>query len=267
MRKIPNLDIHITHKCNFTCEGCSHFMNHGFETHIGLEECEKWMLNWNTRILPQNIGILGGEPFLHNNLKEYCHLTRKMWPNSQIEIVTNLSLIHLQPKVFEDIIQNNIILSISFHSKDPDYIKMIKKKLPIIKEWQNKGLNVRTYDSYSNWSLIYKGFGDKIMPFEDDDPESSWKNCPTGQSCFQLHQGKIWKCAPLAFLPMMKEKYNISEKWDPYLNYVPLSPECSDEELEKFFNRGSEKFCSMCPANKKNFNKSSPLLRKNDFKS
>jgi len=262
MKIIPNLDIHITHKCNFTCDSCSHFMNHGFDTHISLEECESWMSYWNKRLVPDNIGILGGEPFLHKNLKEYCYLIRNMWPNSNIEIVTNLTLIHLHSEIFEDIIKNNITLSISIHSNDPTYLQLMRKKVSIINDWKSKGVKVKIYNSIKDWSQVYLGYGKDIMPFEDNNPQKSWKNCPTGQTCFQLHQGKIWKCAPLAFLPMMKEKYDISEKWDPYLEYIPLSPNCTDQELESFFDKGAEKFCSMCPSTRKFFKKNSPLLRK-----
>lgn len=262
MKRIPNLDIHITHKCNFTCDSCSHFMNHGFDTHVSLNECELWMSYWNERLIPDNIGILGGEPFLHKNLKEYCYLTRKMWPNSNIEIVTNLTLIHLHSEIFEDIIKNDITLSISIHSNDPTYLQLIRKKILTINDWKSKGVKIKIYNSIKDWNQVYLGYGKDIMPFEDNNPKQSWENCPTGQICFQLHQGKIWKCAPLAFLPMMKEKYDISEKWDPYLEYVPLSPNCTDKELEDFFDKGAEKFCSMCPSNKKSLKKNSPLLRK-----
>ena len=264
MQIIPNLDIHITHRCNFTCDSCSHFMNHGFTDHVPIQECKTWMLNWNKRILPKNIGILGGEPFLNKNLKEYCILVREMWPtnDTKIELVTNSSVIHLHPNIFETLIEYNIALSVSIHSNDSNYLNIIRKQINKIKDWKNRGLKIIKYDSYNTWSMVYKGYGDNISPFEDNDPISSWKNCPTGQICFQLHEGKIWKCGPLAYLPLMKKKFNISEKWDPYLKYIPLSPNCSDEELKEFFERGSEHFCSMCPAKQNNFKKSSPLIRK-----
>ena len=108
------------------------------------------------------------------------------------------------------------------------------------------------------WQKVYKGYGENIEPYEDNDPESSWNNCPTGQNCFQLHEGKMWKCAPLAFLPMMNKKYKLSEKWDRYLEYVPLSSDCTTEELQKFINRGAESYCSMCPSKPHYFMKDMP---------
>ena len=59
---------------------------------------------------------------------------------------------------------------------------------------------------------------------------------------------------------MQAEKYNLSEKWDPYLKYVPLEHTCDDKELKDFFTRREESFCSMCPATEQYFSPSNPLL-------
>ena len=87
-----------------------------------------------------------------------------------------------------------------------------------------------------------------MMPFEDENPKKSWKHC-ISKDALQLHEGKLWKCPPLAYLPMQAEKYNLSAKWDEYLKYKPLEVECTDEELKNFLNKKEESFCSMCPAN------------------
>ena len=59
----------------------------------------------------------------------------------------------------------------------------------------------------------------------------------------------IYKCAPLAYLPMTADMYNLSDKWSHYLTYSPITPDCTDEELQEFFNRKAESFCGMCPKN------------------
>lgn len=264
MRQIPNLDVHITHDCNFQCESCAHFMQHKFRgTHVSLDVMESWYKDWYQRIEPKSIGLLGGEPFLHPNLSEMCHLSRKYFPNSEIEVVTNMTLVHLHPELWKDLIKYDITLSISIHSRDPDYAKVMKPKLKIAKEWKKKGVRITLYDSVKEWNMVYKGDGKDIMPFEDLDPQGSWRCCPTGQICFQLHEGHIWKCAPLAFLPLMKKKYpDISEKWDPYLTYKPLKSDCSDDALDEFFNRGCEVFCSMCPSKPTQIHKQNPLINR-----
>jgi len=192
-----------------------------------------------------------------------CHLTRKYFPNSKIEVVTNLTLIHLHPELWKDLIESDILLTISIHSRDPNYVKVMNPKLKIAKEWKKKGVRIKIEDSVKEWVEIYKGDGEYILPHEHLKPEESWNNCPVGQICFQLHEGHIWKCAPLAFLPMMKKKYpNISDRWDPYLTYKPLKSDCSDEEVNEFFSRGCEVYCSMCPAHAEHHDKKNPLINR-----
>jgi hypothetical protein len=98
------------------------------------------------------------------------------------------------------------------------------------------------------------------MPYEHNNPRQSWEKC-LSKHAIQLHENKLWKCPALAYLPMQSKKYNLSDKWNVYLKYQPLEPDCSDDELEKFLNKEDESYCSMCPANKdKNFVKEDPTL-------
>ena len=106
-----------------------------------------------------------------------CHLSRKYFPNSEIEVVTNMTLVHLHPELWKDLIKYDITLSISIHSRDPDYAKVMKPKLKIAKEWKKKGVRITLYDSVKEWNMVYKGDGKDIMPFEDLDPQGSWRCC------------------------------------------------------------------------------------------
>ena len=77
-----------------------------------------------------------------------------------------------------------------------------------------------------------------------------------------------------AYLNLQKEKYGkmLSKKWNPYLQYKPLSADCSNEDIIEFFNRKAEPVCGMCPKNPQFFNKKDPLTpvsfydKKNNFK-
>lgn len=268
---VRHLEVHVTHDCNFQCEGCGHFNQHRFRgTNLSVDLIESWYKKWYKRISPPEISILGGEPFLNPYLPELCHLTRKYFPFApEVKLVTNASLIHLHPNLWKDLIETDIILDVSIHSDSQKYAKVMTPKLKIVREWRDKGANViisdvalNKWDDYSRWRHFYIGEGENIMPFEDNNPEESWNNCPAGQICFQLHEGHIWKCAPLAFLPLMKKKYpNISEKWDPYLKYKPLTSDCSDEEINEFFSRGCESVCSMCSSKPVYFMKTKDPLR------
>jgi hypothetical protein len=117
----------------------------------------------------------------------------------------------------------------------------------------------------SIWVKTYHGYGDTMEPYEDNNPEESWNNCSTGQDCFQIHEGNIYKCSPLAYLPMQKNKINLSSKWDFYLSYKPLTPDSTDQEVAEFFSRGAEAYCGMCPAAPMHFKKPNPLTSRKKF--
>jgi sulfatase maturation enzyme AslB (radical SAM superfamily) len=280
MIEIPHLEWHITHNCNLSCQGCAHFTNHGHDWFADIETLKTWYSYWNKRISPHTIAILGGEPLLHKNVIDIIYLTREMWnqpPESNIksyyqtpryEIVTNGILIDREkhkdlPKCLVD---TDCTLSLSIHSnKDVslEYTNKLKKSLNIIKDWKKQyNIKVHIYDSFNDWVKIYKNFGINSEPFEDNNPEKSWENCPTGKECFQLYDGNIYKCSLTAYLGLQKNKYGqlLSEKWDPYLKYVPLTPNCSDEDIIQFFNKGAESVCGMCPQNPQSFKKNDPLI-------
>ena len=271
MIEIPLLDLHITHTCNLTCESCSDFTNHKLTGMLCLQDAKEWMLNWNKKLKPKKFILLGGEPTLNKDLVEFLYLSRQMWKESQLFLVSNGFFLHLHPNLGEHLKNNDVELSISIHDTSKEYLNNIKLNLILCKEWMKTyNTKVTINPAHKKWRPIYKGYGENIMPFEDNDPESSWKSCfmkewDDDNNCYQLHEGKIWKCPPIAYLPLMAKKYNLSEKWNPYLKYQPLSPNCSDEELAKFFSKGSESICGMCPAKKIHMeNSKNPLLSVNE---
>ena len=273
MLQIPHLEFHVTHSCNLTCQGCTHFTNHG---HVGMFDTKvlgEWFSNWNKRITPKDISILGGEPLLNKNLIEIIKLTRESWirpENSKTRIVTNGLLVHRWDESLPRALEKyNCIIEVSVHSHDEEYLNLLKKSLDIISKWKDKyNFTLDLWEGYENWYLTYKGFGTTMVPFEDNDPQTSWNAC-TSKFFTNLYEGKLWKCPQITYLPLQKKKYgdSFSKKWDPYLKYVPLSPECTNEELLEFFERKEESICSMCPKNRIFFKKKNPLHPPNYYES
>lgn len=59
----------------------------------------------------------------------------------------------------------------------------------------------------------------------------------------QLFENKLWKCAKIAYLRLIR---GLVEDWTPYLNYRPLFSGCTDEELLDFLGKKEEPCCGMC---------------------
>lgn len=265
MVEISHLEWHITHACNFMCNGCGHFTDDSYQEIITTEDLKKWYLSWNKKIRPKEVSILGGEPLLHKDLIDIIYFTKEYWQLNEdqyYEIVTNGIFVHRHPGLPKALVDTNCVLTVSLHSYDPKYLKVFFKSLKLINEWvECYGINVVINDSANYWLKTYYGVGKDILPFEDGDAKTSWDNCPCGQQNFQLYDNKIYKCSPLAYLQLKKRKYKdkLSEKWDPYLKYNPLLPESTQEEVYEFFNRQYESVCSMCPKQAEKFIKPNPM--------
>ncbi len=271
MISVPALEWPAAHSCNFTCEACGSFANYGRKELMSIDQLEQWFLSWNKRISPKRMAVLGGEPFLNKDILGIIELGRRLWrweDDTYYEIVTNGFLLDKFPELPKYLEKNNCVLNISIHGESEKYKKKLNNLKKTVEEWQ-KEFNFKVkFERYPLWSRGYIGYGETAIPYDDNDPDSSWKNCPAGQNSFSLMYGNIYKCAPLAYLPYMKEMFpTISSKWDPYLAYVPLHPDVTDQEIIDFYSKQSEKFCGMCPSNPTYFQKNDPLIPIKFYKS
>lgn len=260
MTPVRNIELHVSHACNFTCEGCSHYSNQHHKGMLSPEECDRWMAPWSGRIGPRHVSLLGGEPTLNPRFAEFIPLVRRRFPRTRLQIVTNGVLLHRHPRLPLALRDDPAaILYLSIHHDAPEYRAKMKPVLELLREWRGKyRINLVIRKSVHNWTRRYHGFGAEMQPFEDGKPRQSWEQCPARYAA-QLFEGKIWKCGPLAYLGMQHAKYGLSAKWEPYLKYRPLEPGCSDAELREFFAREEESYCGMCTAKPEKFRLPLPI--------
>ena len=97
--------------------------------------------------------------------------------------------------------------------------------------------------TFSTWMPFKK------KPFNTGDPQASWwYTCGRrDMQCWQLYKQEIYPCSILAYLPDLDRKVGLGKEWDFYLQYQPLQPYCSDEDLQKFLIPGPCAQCEMCP--------------------
>lgn len=261
MLTVPHLEWHVTHSCNFTCQGCGHFTNDGYRQNFTIDTLKEWYLFWNKRIRPKELSMLGGEPLLNKEIVDIIYMTKEIWSiqeDQEFELVSNGILFDRVDNLAKALKETNCILTITRHSDDPNYVKLYEKSINSIEE---SGVKYRVYNAPDFWLKAYIGYGPDIKPIKSDNYVESWNNCAAGQENFQLYDGKIYKCAPMAYLPLQKKKYGdkLSPEWNPYLKYKPLESSASDFEILEFFLRTHEPVCSMCPKNPSKFKKQSPL--------
>jgi hypothetical protein len=260
LRTIERLELHVTHACNLVCESCSHYSNHNHHGHLALAEADRWMTFWSNRLAPSEFHLLGGEPTIHPQLSGFVALVRRHWPQTFIRIRTNGFFLHRHPDLPALLAADGrAVISLAVHHDSPEYREHLRATFELIARWQRDfGIVVDVDQAFANWTRRYQGFGAAMQPFEDNAQRASWDICPA-RICKQLFEGKIWKCAPLAYLKMQKAKYELSPKWDFYLGYEPLHPACSDDELDDFIAREDEPYCGMCAATRRPLALSIPI--------
>jgi hypothetical protein len=254
MLSIRKLELHVTHSCNLACESCSHYSDQGHKGLVAVEDADRWMGLWSGRLAPLEFSLLGGEPAIHPDLPEFVRLTRAHWPSTHIEVVSNGLLLSRHPDLPHRLAEaGNSQITISVHHESEAYAQRLAPVWEMTRGWiDDYGIRVLWRMSHKNWTRRYTGLGASMQPFEDGAPRLSWENCPA-KFCPQLLESGIWKCGPLAYLPLQQSKYGLSEKWADYLAYRPLAPGCSDEEMLEFFSRQEEPECAMCPASPERF--------------
>lgn len=258
---LQNLEIHVAHGCNLTCESCAHYSNQGHTGLLSVAQVQEWFGIWSQRLSPRQVSLLGGEPTLNPKLADIVQLARAHWREARLVVVTNGFLLSRHhPHLPKKLAAADAELHISIHFDSMEYEARLEPIRSLMDQWKREfGVQVRWRPSESTWTRRYHGWGADMQPFTDGDPRSSWENC-RARWCLQLHEGQLWKCPPLAYLPMQRQRHHIGPEWDPYLAYQPLSPSCTDEELAEFVAREDEACCAMCPAVPPPFFLTSPLV-------
>ena len=170
---------------------------------------------------------------MHPRLSEFVRLSRKNWPHAELQLITNGILLGRHPDLPAALRKTGACLKISIHHRSRPYQQRLEPALELAERWvAQEGIRLEYVYSYLKWTQRYHGFGSTMAPFDDKQPRLSWENCPA-KGCVQLFEGKLWKCAPLAYLPLQAEKYDLSDKWKPYLGYRPLHPDCTADETRR----------------------------------
>ena len=211
-------EVHITDKCNLKCAGCGHFSSlsdvGGSGNLLDVESYEK-DLKRISELMNGKIGricLLGGEPLLHPYVKDFFTITRKYLPEINkseetgiVQLVTNGILLHEQPDDFwEACRKNNIVIVISDYPVNirVETIKDKALKFNVGLKFLGEELLFREAGSANRWTKI------PIDLSGLQDNRKSFGKCYSAGVSFQLVNGKIFKCARIAFIDYFNTAFN-----------------------------------------------------------
>ena len=249
MTTVPKIEMHLAHACNLACTGCTHYSDHGLSGVLDFQTGRFWLETWAQKVQPLHFTFLGGEPLLNRHVGRFLRTARELWPATRIRLVTNGLLLHRQPSLWDDIAGSNVVLTVSIHSREEAYEELIRPNIELARrQASERGFAYEERNSVDGWYKLYRGSGSAMQPFDYGDPRRSWSVCQN-KHCVTLQNNRLWKCPPLAHLPRVTRLHGLEDDpaWQPYLDYEPLSPDATADEIRRFFGRGPEPSCGMCP--------------------
>ncbi|HNY49114.1 MAG TPA: 4Fe-4S cluster-binding domain-containing protein [Bacteroidales bacterium] len=113
--------------CNLRCCGCDHFAPLAEKefTKMDVFENDFARMSYLMQGEVERIGLMGGEPLLHPQVKDCLSIARKYFQKSRIRIVTNGVLLLKQKEDFwKSCRENNIIIEVTKYPINLDFDKM-----------------------------------------------------------------------------------------------------------------------------------------------
>lgn len=181
------LEIQITDSCNLNCKGCSHCAGIIKKQHHVPLEFFQSDLKRMKELVPQitKIRILGGEPLLNPKLEDYFIYARSVYPESDIRITTNGTLILTKGETFfQKLHAYKIGLDISVY---PPVLKHLEEIKEILRRYKVK---------YKCTETIQK-FAKRISLDGKSEIEQTFYSC-NSKWCNFLREGVLSLCpAPI----------------------------------------------------------------------
>ncbi len=192
---IPELQMHVSDKCNLNCRGCTHFSP--LFNEVGCE-CDsiiydiKQIKKLFTGIM--RIDLLGGEPLLNPDLIEIIKCVRDELPYSFIYLFTNgLWLLKCDDEILRTIKDNRIKLSISAYEPTEKIIESIKTRLNMAEICYS----VNPFESKTKFNL----------PLSINKKSKYPLKC-ISDGCITVANGKIARCPTLMYIDKFNETFN-----------------------------------------------------------
>ncbi len=229
--RLDYVEIEIAEFCNLNCRCCADFSNLAREkTFYELGEYRKDL----TRMAElfsgiDKIRLMGGEPFLNPRIAEYIAAARALFPDADLRIVTNGTLIpKTDVSVLRDLARNGAFLDISAYPPTRKLKKAIRSKL------KEAGLGC-------NFSPPINIFFKPLLREPDPSAARAFGNC-LFTHCHMLGHGRLAPCSFAYCAHRLNEEYGARYPEDDLVN---IHSEISAEEIVDRFSRPHE-FCRYC---------------------
>ena len=254
------LEVMVMRTCNLSCNGCTTFSDLTYKGFTSWDTGKSWIEPWLDRIDIKAIGVMGGEPLINPEIRQWITGIRELLPNAQIRFVTNgllleknWDIVSLLDKV------GNSVLKISYHVNNPLLDNTIER---IFNSYNWEPITEFGIDRYKNQNgtrfqiakptkflKTFRNDYNNMMP-HNNNPADAFDIC-VQQRCPLLYKGKIYKCGTLGLTPELIERMGNPnyEQWEKFID-SGLNTSCNEKDLDLFLKNFGKphRFCAQCPS-------------------
>jgi hypothetical protein len=275
------VEFYITNVCNLTCSECRSFNNFDFKGHYEFDV--ELYRPWSEKLPLDSYVLLGGEPLLHPQFKEWVEGTRRLWPDAWAKIDSNGTQITKVKNLHQLLVDNEYFICINIHDSrkqeqmlqdvvtafgECDKIDSTDPRIHYNERFAGKqghyvesgywlisklGLPIHIRPAWTFQKMITSSTKWQDLVNETINPDSIYIGDPKpshdlcdSATCHVMYEGKIYKCSTVATMPKFLEQANI--KWPNNLihQYQPLT---IDNFSADGYHRLEEQIpqCSFCP--------------------
>ena len=258
---LPFVETMLTQVCNLSCTGCTNYSDLKFGGFVPWEQGKEDLSKWLKKINISDFGLMGGEPLINPQVRDWISGTRELLPDSQIRFTTNGLLLEKHFDVV-DLMKDigNSVFKITVHTDDQRINSVIDKIFnrydwePVteygIDRWKLGTFRFQI-NRPTHFTKSYKGTYDNMEP-HNSNPSIAFDTC-CQQQCPLLYNGAIYKCSTSGLLNDLLDKVGQQNKetWSPYLDQpdTMITTESSIDAINKFINNfgNPHSICRMCP--------------------
>lgn len=239
---LPYIEIPITDRCNLNCKGCL-FACNAIERN---EDVPGEQIVRDLHRMKEVFGdipwirILGGEPLMHPQILYILGECRKVFPQSEVDVLTNGLLIPKLPEsFFEELVRLNISIHISGYRPTFGILDQIDRILS---------------DYKLNYTILKRDEFVKYYTTESiNSMDESYKECMVS-ACTELYRGRLSRCsAAIAFEKLNRQfgtEYCVTKDVDWYDIY---DRNIDANEIIRKLAKPSP-ICKYCTIQKQSFN-------------
>lgn len=256
--KLRLLEFHVVDGCNLNCVQCSHYSNFAKGGVKSPRDLHEELAPWSQKLRPRRMCLLGGEPTLNPDLPELLRITRRLFPASELMLVTNGFFLHRHPSLPEALRDCQVNLQVSKHFRGEEYTDKFRDVLRWLED-NRVSANVR--QSMDRWMRHYRVVEGKPKPYNSN-PKQAWMVCRQ-KTCRQIYQGHLWKCPAIAYFSTLENQFSLQDdpSWEPFRKYQSLRPTATIQQVQQFLSRRAEPACRLCPSKIKTVKMRDPLKK------